>query len=105
MANRQLKHNKDRVKEEQVGGRERKFTISGAHKQLEGAKDGAIEGPAQEGHRAGTRPLHGEAQSIVLVLHMPLQGKDEPNDSTCAWANAYCLCKQGRASCTCDCAQ
>ena len=50
-----------RLKEEQC-------TISGAHKELEGTEDGAVEGPAQEGDRAGAGPLHGKAQPIVLVL-------------------------------------
>ena len=45
------------------------LTISGPHKQLEGAQDGAVEGPAHEGNRAGTGPLHGEAQPVVLVLN------------------------------------
>lgn len=58
-----------------------KLTISGAHKQLEGAKDGAVEGPAQERDRAGAGPLHGEAQPIVFVLHMPFRGKHEPCNS------------------------
>lgn len=81
MAKKRLKHKVDRMKDTQAGGRKPKFTISGAHKQLEGAKDGAVEGPAQEGHRASTGPLHGEAQPIVLVLHMPVQkGKHEPNE-------------------------
>lgn len=45
------------------------LTICGAHKELEGAQDGAVERPAQEGDGAGARPLHCEAQAIVLVLH------------------------------------
>ena len=44
------------------------LTISGAHKDLQGADDGAVEGPAQEGDGAGARPLQREAQPIVLVL-------------------------------------
>lgn len=51
-------------------GEVRKLTISGAYKQLEGAKDGAVEGPAQKRDRAGAWPLHGEAQPIVFVLHV-----------------------------------
>ena len=47
-------------------------TISGAHIDLQGIDDGAVEGPAQEGARASTGSLHSEAQSIVLVLHMQL---------------------------------
>lgn len=46
------------------------LTISGAHIDLEGVDDGAVEGPAQEGAGAGTGSLHCEPQSIVLVLHM-----------------------------------
>lgn len=48
------------------------LTISGAHKDLEGAEDGAVEGPAQEGDGAGARPLQREAQPIVLVLQIAM---------------------------------
>ena len=44
-------------------------TVSGANEHLEGIDDGAVERPDQQGTGAGPRPLHGEAQPIVLVLH------------------------------------
>lgn len=47
----------------------RALTISRAHKHLERVDDGAVEGPAEEWAGAAPRPLHGEAQPIVLVLH------------------------------------